>query len=114
VNNLKHNDSDVETQESSNSNCCICGRTLEGGVIEAHHLVPKTFKGTELVDIHRICHRKLHSTITEREMLNYYHTPERLLEHEEIVKFVEWVKKKPVDFYSKNDDTNDRKKKRRR
>ena len=47
-------------------------------------------------------------------MLKYYHTPERILEHAEIVKFVKWISKKSVDFYDKNDDTKGRKRKRRR
>lgn len=95
------------------SNCCICGREL-GGVVQAHHLIPKTFKGSETVDIHKMCHQKIHATFSERELQKYYHTPERILEHAEIVKFVRWVSKKSVDFYDKNDDTKGRKRKRRR
>lgn len=83
-------------------------------MIEDHHLIPKTFKGTETILIHKICHQKLHATLSEREMLNYYHTVERILENEEILKFVKWVSKKPLDFYSKNDDTAHRKNKRTR
>ncbi len=94
--------------------CCICGRLLEGGTVEAHHLIPKTFKGTETVDIHKICHQKIHATFSERELQHYYHTPERLCEHEEMSKFIKWVAKKDVAFYDKNDDTKSRKKKRRR
>ena len=94
--------------------CAICGRELGSKMVDFHHLIPKTFKGTELIPIHKICHSKLHSVFTEREMFNYYHTVERLLESEEIQKFVVWVSKKPSDFYSKNDETTVRHSKRRR
>jgi hypothetical protein len=101
--------------------CPICKREC-GGKMEAHHLKPVTFKTRtrevhgkdNLVTIHSICHQKIHSTFSEKELLDYYHTVERLTEHEEMQKFITWVKKKPTDFYSKNDDTKSRKKKRRR
>lgn len=47
-------------------------------------------------------------------MYNYYHTFERLLEHEQIQRFVAWVRKKPLDFYDKNDDTASRRKQRKK
>lgn len=92
--------------------CCICHRELGDVLIEEHHLLPKTFKGRDTVPVHRICHQKIHSTFTERDLLNYYHTPERIREHEEMQKFIKWVKNKPLDYYNKNDDTKDRKRKR--
>ena len=63
-------------------------------MVDEHHLVPKTFGGKETFTLHRICHRKIHATFTERELLNYYNTFERLRDHTEIQKFVAWVKKK--------------------
>lgn len=95
------------------NNCPLCTREL-GTVCDEHHLIPKTFKGKEKIWLHKICHRKLHSVFSEREMLNYYHTIERLLEHEEIQRFVKWIQKKPIDFYDSSKDTNIRKGKRRR
>jgi hypothetical protein len=78
--------------------CPLCSREL-GNDVNKHHLIPKTFKGKDTVTLHRICHRKIHSVFTERELLKHYHTIERLLEHEEIQKFVSWVSKKDPDFY---------------
>jgi hypothetical protein len=96
--------------------CKICGRPLGTVNIDLHHLLPKTFKGksddTNLIPLHKICHRKLHSVFTEREMQHYYHTIEHLLEHSEIEKFVKWVSKKPADYYSGSDETNIRNSKR--
>jgi hypothetical protein len=90
--------------------CPLCKREL-GNDFNKHHLIPKTFKGTEIIEIHRICHRKIHSVFTERELLNTYHTIEALLSHEEIQKFVKWVEKKDPDFY---DGSVDHKRKKQR
>ena len=95
--------------------CPICSREMiEGKSIDDHHLIPKTFKGKEIIALHKICHRKLHSVFDEREMLKYYNTVERLLENKEIQKFVKWVAKKDPEFYSGSKETTVRKKKRRR
>jgi len=67
-----------------------------------------------MVRIHKVCHQKIHSVFTERELLTHYHTVERLKNHEQMVKFIKWVKKKPPEFYDKNDDTKDRKRGRKR
>ena len=95
------------------TNCQICNRELGTVLIDEHHLIPKTFKGKETISIHKVCHRKLHSVFTPREMQHYYHTVERLREHEEIQKFIKWVAKKPIDYYSGSDETANRHKKRR-
>lgn len=93
--------------------CPLCERLLGTENIDDHHLIPKTFRGKELVSLHKICHRKIHATFTERELLHYYHTVERLREHSEIQKFVTWVQKKSPEFYDCSDETNRRKAKRR-
>jgi len=94
--------------------CPICKRDMiPGESLDEHHLVPKAFKGKETITLHKICHRKLHSVLTEREMQHHYHTVERLLEHEEIQKFVKWVSKKEPEYYSGSKETTTRKKKRR-
>lgn len=93
--------------------CPLCDRPLGTENVDRHHLIPKTFKGKEMVSLHRICHRKIHATFTERELLNYYHTIERLRENEDISKFVTWVSKKPLEFYDGSQETNKRKAKRR-
>ena len=94
--------------------CPICERPLTRESASDHHLIPKTFKGKETVTLHRICHQKLHTVFTEREMLNHYNTIERLLESEDVRKFVKWVAKKDPDYYDGSKDTKQRKSKRRR
>ena len=52
--------------------------------------------------MHIICHSKVHSLFTEAELAKSYSTIEALLAHEEIEKFVRWVKKRPPEFKSRN------------
>jgi len=104
--------------------CPICSRKLiTGDSIDEHHLVPKTFKNRykdkvhtkdNKIIIHKVCHRKIHATFAEIDLYSYYHTVERILEHVEIQKFIKWIAKKPLDYYSKNKETRERKHKRRR
>lgn len=99
---------------NTNNPCPLCGRELGTINIDEHHLIPKTFKGRDTETIHKICHSKIHSTFTERELLNFYHTWGRIKEHSEIEKFIKWVRNKPSDFYSSNRDSTERNNKRRR
>lgn len=89
--------------------CPICGRSMiKDKNIDEHHLIPKCKKGkyNEKITIHRICHEKIHSLWTEKELAEYYNTPSRILEHAEICKFVQWIKRKPSDFYVKTKMSN--------
>jgi hypothetical protein len=100
----------VDTKEPI---CPLCKRPL-GTYYNKHHLIPKTFKGKETVDIHRICHDKIHSVFTERELKQQYNTIEKLLEHEEIQKFVRWLANKDPDFYERHRDMDARRRKRKK
>ena len=85
--------------------CPICNRPLgHKDTISKHHLIPKSRggKGGELITIHNICHQKIHSVFTEKELRDNYSSVEKLLEHEEIQKFVKWVAKRDPDFYQRN------------
>lgn len=92
--------------------CGLCNRELGEVLVEEHHLIPKMKKGKETEPIHRICHRKIHATFTEKELDIYYHTFERLREHEAMQKFIKWVSKKPSEYYSGSNETTQRRKKR--
>lgn len=94
--------------------CGICGRELGTILVEEHHLIPKTFKGKVTVPLHKICHQKLHTVFSERELLLYYHTFDRILENEVMQVFVKWVANKDPGFYIKSKDTKERNGKRRR
>lgn len=85
---------------ADNSPCPLCGREL-ADPISRHHLMPlsKGGKDTPTVPMHQICHFKIHTVFTETELKNYYHTVDRILENEEMQKFVKWVRKKEPSFY---------------
>ncbi len=89
--------------------CPLCGRPLGVANIDRHHLVPKSFKGREQFPIHKICHRKIHSVFTERELLRTYHTWDCLRAHADIRTFIDWVAKKPPAFYTATATANSKK-----
>jgi len=81
-----------------NGLCPLCGRPLPEKP-NKHHLIPRSLKGRETVLLHRVCHRQIHATFTERELYNHYNTIERILENQNIRKFVGWIKNKPPGFH---------------
>lgn len=84
--------------------CPICSRILGEENISKHHLIPKSRggKGSELIEIHNICHQKIHSVFTLKELRDEFNTIEKLVEYEEISKFIKWVSKKTPQFYQRN------------
>jgi 5-methylcytosine-specific restriction endonuclease McrA len=81
--------------------CPLCGRPLGEENIDRHHLVPKSLKGREQFPIHKVCHRKIHATLSEKELLRSYHTWDALKGHDDIRAFIDWVAKKPTGFYTR-------------
>ncbi|MEM7169760.1 MAG: HNH endonuclease signature motif containing protein [Pseudomonadota bacterium] len=79
--------------------CPLCGRPIPEEAKSRHHLVPKSLKGRETVLLHRICHRKIHSLFTERELQKRFSTIEALKSHPEMAAFLNWVGDKPAGFY---------------
>lgn len=85
--------------------CPICNRELgEDKNTSKHHLIPKSKGGkhTETILIHNICHQKIHSLFTEKELEKEYFTAEKLIAHEEMIKFIKWLSKKDPSFYQRN------------
>ena len=83
--------------------CPICDRPLvPGPSVDRHHLLPKSLGGRETLYVHRICHRKIHATFTERELEKHYNTPAALLANPDIVAFVTWVRRKDPEYYDKS------------
>jgi 5-methylcytosine-specific restriction endonuclease McrA len=78
--------------------CPICGRNIPEQYIEKHHLVPKSKKGTNTVDVCCNCGDMLHKVISIKEMQKEYNTVEALKSHPDVQKWSKWVSKKPTDF----------------
>ena len=80
--------------------CPLCEREIDKQKSK-HHLTPvlKGGRNKETVDLHDICHSKIHSLLTEKQLASQYNTIEKLLTNQEIQKFVKWVKTKPINFF---------------
>lgn len=78
--------------------CPLCDRPL-GRRIERHHIVPKSKDGREVVDIHPICHRKIHKVFTNAELAGLG-TLDALKAHPDMVTFIRWLRGKPPDFHA--------------
>lgn len=79
--------------------CPICQRELiDGPSVDRHHLIPKSLGGKDMILLHKVCHQKIHSVFTERELLKTYNTIPMILSHAAIQNFIKWVKKKPATF----------------
>ena len=81
-------------------NCPLCGRPLvPGKSVDEHHLIPKSQGGRETHTMHRICHRKIHATFTEKELARSINTWALLQAHDDVAAFIVWVQKKPAEYY---------------
>ena len=91
---------DEPEEEKEPEICPLCNREL-GGEIVRHHLIPpsKGGKDTPVINMHKICQEKVNTVFELMEQKRYYHTIERILENDEIVKFVKWLKNKEPEFY---------------
>jgi hypothetical protein len=88
--------------------CCeLCGRS--GEYLNFHHLIPRTLHSNkwfekrytkEYMRSHGVwickkdCHKNIHVFITEKDMGLTYNTVEKLLEHPQVKKYVDWISKR--------------------
>ena len=80
--------------------CLLCGRFLTEPY-DKHHIIPKSRGGNVTVLLHRICHSKIHSVLSEKELETNFNSIEKLKDHLEIKKFIKWISGKPPGFYKK-------------
>jgi len=89
----------LNTPESATLICPLCERVIPPAQADRHHLVPKSKGGRRTQYLHRVCHRQIHALLSESELAGDYSSVEALLQHPELLNFVEWVKTKPADFF---------------
>lgn len=84
--------------------CPLCERQLGKINVSKHHLIPKSRGGkySAVVLLHNICHQKIHSVFSEKELKKEFNTIEKLKKNDEVLKFIKWVSKKDPSFYQKN------------
>lgn len=93
----------MSTERISIGNCPVCERDMWKGVfVDRHHFLPKCKGGKESEWVHKVCHNKIHSVFTEKELAKEYYDPEKVRQHPEMQKFIEWIQKKDPDYYDKN------------
>jgi hypothetical protein len=53
---------------------------IKGKSLDRHHFVPKSQGGdaNEWHWVHKVCHRKLHSLFTDKELAENYSTPQAI------------------------------------
>lgn len=71
-----------------------------GRRVEWHHPVPKSRGGRIVVPVHPICHRTIHTTLTNAELARAYAEPAALRVHPAIMRFLAWIAGKPPDFHA--------------
>lgn len=79
-----------------------------GENVDRHHWVPRSEGGEAWSWLHKICHRKLHSLFSERELAVLYPDADRLRAHPEIERFISWVRKRPPSYRSRHRAPNRR------
>lgn len=100
--------------------CPICKRLIPEYLESDHHLIPyftklkKKAKYKDIIEnikitLHTVCHGKIHSLFTNKELSNYFNTVERLLSNQDIQSFVKWIRTKPIDFVDTSKQSNIRK-----
>ena len=77
--------------------CWLCGRPL-GQTIIAHHPVPKSRGGRDVVPMHPICQQTLIANFTNSELQRHGMDVDGLLANPSVRKFVDWVANKDPDF----------------
>lgn len=86
--------------------CPLCGRELpDDHTTDEHHLVPRSKGGREKFRLHRICHQKIHTTLTETELARHYNNWDALKSHPDIADFIRWVEKRPPGYIDRNRKT---------
>jgi hypothetical protein len=80
--------------------CPLCKRPLPNDrTVDEHHLIPKSEGGQEAFRIHRICHRKIHATLSERVLAARFNTWAELQAQPDIAAFIRWVANKDPSYY---------------
>ena len=80
------------------SKCELCGREGEGQYMELHHLEPASKRKNSLtILVDHQCGDAIHQTFQNYQLKTQYNSLEKLLSNEKIQKWVEWVRKQPIE-----------------
>lgn len=74
--------------------CPICLHEYDRKQLTRHHLVPKSRKGKVTILICAACHKQIHAIFSEKELEARFNTIESLVEAEEFLPWVTWIRKR--------------------
>ena len=74
---------------------------IAGASVDRHHWRPKSQGGREQDYLHRICHQKIHSLWTERELRDKWNDPEKIRLSPSMRSFLTWIIKQPIEYYGR-------------
>lgn len=98
----------ILAQKEPSKPCELCGR--EEVELTEHHLIPKSRHDkartkrefsrdemkTQIAMLCQACHNQVHEVFSNNELSTHYNTVEKIQEHSEMEKFINWVKKRPA------------------
>ena len=73
--------------------CPLCKREVPEHLIEDHHLIPKSKKGKDTIEMCCMCHDQIHEMFTNKELGKKLFTIELLLQNEKIQKWIGFASK---------------------
>lgn len=83
--------------------CALCGREILSGDESAHHLVPRSRggEGGPVVIFHNVCHKQIHALFIDKDLEKRYNTVDKLGDHPDVKRFIDWIRKKDLGFNMK-------------
>lgn len=90
---------ELAAREAEPPACALCERPL-GARVEWHHLIPKSEGGRVTAPVHPICHRTIHTLLSNRELATDYAEPEALRARPDVQRYLRWIADKPPDFHA--------------
>jgi hypothetical protein len=75
---------------------------VAGPSVDRHHWQPRSLGGRVAEPLHLICHRKLHSLFTDKELATTYTNPEVVQQHPQMRTFIRWVRRRPPEFIDRH------------
>jgi 5-methylcytosine-specific restriction enzyme A len=81
--------------DSESVQCVMCERAVPRELITLHHLRPKQKGGRadDRVPVCRPCHKQIHATFTNTQLLRGYDTIPALRQAEPLQPFLKWIRR---------------------
>ena len=71
---------------------------VEGPSVNRHHWTPRTEGGGDWSFLHVVCHKKIHSVLSDHQIARDFPDAETLRAHPDISAFIRWVRRRPPEY----------------